>query len=103
MAAIAPALFRPAPSAARQLDEEVELAYRTLEGAYHDGSIRLPSIPVSWIQSHEMRLAHKSATTIFGTPIAQIDREFIDVGHADLLQKSNVTSVADWIDRCSPR
>ncbi len=106
LAASAPTLFDPAANAAvaslieLHKDEEAEASYFQLEEVYRDGSIHLPPIPVLWIQSREMSLSQRTATAVFGTPVAQIEREPLDVDfHADVLQKSHANVLADLINR----
>jgi len=90
--------FVPGSSAARQLDEEITAVSRLLQQSYLDDSIRLPRTTVSWIQSRRMANQHRSASTVFGTPIAEINRTVLELNHFGMVRIPGVVEVARWLD-----
>jgi cytochrome P450 len=87
--------------AARDLEQRMAILSDALHGAYRDGSVRLPPVPVSWIRSREMAAKYRSAATLFGTPIAQVDSAVLDTDHEGLHRAAGVRQLAEWWSRQS--
>lgn len=85
--------------AAQKLEDDIYAAHRNLKTAYLDGSVRLPPIPVAWLQTGEMATEHRHAAALFGTPIAQIKPDLIDANHVGLLVGPHVGRLGAWCDR----
>ena len=92
-------VFSPGSAAARQLDNEMSEVAVLLQAAYLTTTIRLPSTPVAWVQSRGIAEKYPRARTLFGTPIAQIDRTRLDLGHFDIVEIPGVHQLATWLDR----
>ena len=93
------AIFVPGSAAARQLDAEINVVARLLQGAYLDGSIRLPKTAVAWLQTSTMAAKHQPASMLFGTPAQLLGKTMVDVDHLDLLGVPGLDHVAPWLDR----
>lgn len=92
-------VFTPGSPAARQLEDEIVEVTGLLQSAYLDGSIRLPELALSWVQSETMAIKHRSETALFGRPIAELDRTLLDVDHLEMMRIPQVYEVARWLDQ----
>jgi len=90
--------FVPGSPAARHLDGEITAVSRLLQQSFLDDSIRLPRTTVSWVQSRLMANKHQSASTVFGTPIPEIDRTVLELNHFGMVRIPGVSQVARWLD-----
>jgi fatty-acyl-CoA synthase len=96
----APGILSPA---ALKLDDDIEVAYGKLRKAYLNGTVRLPIIPVAWLQSTDMMAKQGSAPMVFGTPVSLLDKEVIVSTHLDLMTGDQTARVAEWCERHVPR
>ncbi len=90
--------FVPGSPAARRLDRDMTVLSEALQAAYLDGSIRLPSTPVSWIQSRAIAVKYPDAEAIFGTPAARIGKTVLEIGHFGIVEIPGVRGLARWLD-----
>jgi len=98
------AVLRPEQSqAVRKLEEDVERFSAHLRNAYLDGSIWLPDIPVSMVQSEQKVDEFRSATAVFGTPIERVATRVLEgLDHRALMEDSHgVGRLAEWVDQIS--
>jgi acyl-CoA synthetase (AMP-forming)/AMP-acid ligase II/thioesterase domain-containing protein len=86
-------------SAARQLELDMDEGFRILKATYLDGSVRMPTSPVSWVRTREMATRYHSASTVFGTPITQIESAVLETDHFGLHRVSGSRQLADWWDQ----
>lgn len=91
-------VFVPGSPAARQLDLEVSEMSTLLQKTYLNRPIRLPNVPVSWIQSRMMATAHQEAATVFGTPVDQIAKDVLELSHLGIVEIPGVRQLAHWVD-----
>ncbi len=92
-------VFSPGSAAARQLDEDMSEVAVLLQTAYLNSTIRLPGTAVAWVQSRGIAQKYPRARTLFGTPMTQIDRTRLDLGHFDIVEIPGVHQLAAWLDR----
>lgn len=92
-------VFAPGSAAARQLEDDVAEVAKMLQEQYFDGSIRLPPVPVSWLQSAPRAARDAGVMTVFRSPVASVARTVIDLDHLGMMRIPQVYELAGWLDR----
>lgn len=90
--------FTPGSPAARKLEREIADVAELLQDAYLDGSVRLPPIPSSWMQTPKTQAKFAAVPTLFGTPASQIAKTMLDLDHLGMLRLPQVDELAGWVD-----
>lgn len=81
------------------LESELAELARNLSQAYLGTPIRLPDCPVGWVRSRQMVSKHRSATTVFGAPIEDVDTTVLDFDHRGIIRAPGMRELAAWLDQ----